>query len=251
MQILIDQRRIRDIPVLELYQPAPSEKLPVILILHGFTGRKEDSFALGYQLARAGYYAVSIDLHLHGELGEQPFAAARVTPRLGEVQARSAEFVRALIDEYAVSPVADGRRVGLLGFSLGGAVIYAYLPDRSPAVKAAAAFVAGMPAFLSTTFRKAKDLYPEFGVTEELLAEFEKNTPQTHFLEGVVDFPLLMLYGQADPIIPIDEVRKVHAEACQRYTRPERLVLREFAGVGHAATPEMLAQALEWLAAHL
>ena len=44
MQTLIDHRRIGDIPVLEFYNPQVSGRLPLIIVMHGFTGRKEDSF---------------------------------------------------------------------------------------------------------------------------------------------------------------------------------------------------------------
>ena len=53
------------------------------------------------------------------------------------------------------------------------------------------------------------------------------------FLDGVYDFPLLLQYGDADPLIPVEVVRQVPAQVRDRWGDPDKLVLRTYPGVGH------------------
>lgn len=251
MKILIDHRRIQDIPVLEFYNPEADQKLPLVLIMHGFSGRKEHCFSQSYQLAQRGYYAVSIDLYLHGEAGDGEFIPAQVSPRLDEVLACSMEYIERLVSFYAEDCIADGSRIGLLGLSLGGVVMYRYLPRRHSHVRAAVAQIAGAAPFWSITIRKIMQHYPEFGVTEAMVAVVEQRTSTEVFLEGVSDFPLLMQYGQADPIVPIEEVRRVYQQIKDRYTRPELLELIEYPQIGHETPAAMFTPAWAWFEKYL
>ncbi len=251
MKILIDHHRVQDIPVLEFYNPEAVEKLPVVILLHGFSGRKEHCFSQGYQLAQRGYYAVSVDLYLHGEAAEGEFVPALVTPRLDEVLTHSAESIAQLVAIYAQNAVADGSRIGLLGISLGGAVVYQYLPHRHPHVRTAVAQVAGATPFWPLTFRKIKQHFPEFGVTAAVLDAVEQRARAEVFLEGLSDFPLLMQYGQADPIVPIEEIRRVHRQIESQYTRPDLLKLDEYPNTAHETPPLMFERAWQWLEKYL
>ncbi len=251
MRILTDHRRIQGIPVLECYNAEASGKLPLALILHGFTGNKEDHLVQGRQLAREGYYAVSADLHLHGELGDAPFMPARVAPRLGEVVERSVENLAILASAYEDSKMADAGRIGLMGISLGGAVIYHFLPRRTLNIKAAVCMIAGPSPIAHMTFKNIQRLFPDFGVTEELIATLSAASRSTPFLEGVRDFPLLMQYGKADPLIPIEEVRRLYREIKRGYTDPSMIELIEYDDTGHETPAGMYAQASRWFGKYL
>jgi uncharacterized protein len=251
MKILIDHRRVKEIPVLEFYNPEAPARLPLLLLLHGFSGKKEHCFTSAYQLAQNGYYAVSIDLHLHGEQAEGEFVPSIVGPRLGEVIEQSGACIDPLLAAYAQEGLADPERVGLLGFSLGGSVIYRYLPRRQPQVRAAVALIAGAEPFWPLTMRRVMQHYPDFGVTEALVAHMERAHTTRPFLAGVIDFPLLMQYGQDDPIVPIEEVRRLVQQVKRRYTRPERIGFVEHAHTGHETPAEMLLLAGQWFEKYL
>jgi len=251
MRILIDHRKVRGIPVLEFYDPGAQDRLPLVFILHGFTGSKEDHLVQGQDLAREGYYAVSADLHLHGELGDAPFVPARVAPRLVEVIARSVENLAKLASAYDDSEVADASRIGLMGISLGGAVIYHFLPRRTPNIKAAVCMIAGPSPIADMTFKNVQRLFPDFGVTDELIAALSARSRSMPFLEGVSDFPLLMQYGKVDPLIPIEEVRCLYREVKRSYTNPGMIELVEYEDTGHETPAGMYAQARRWFAKYL
>jgi hypothetical protein len=44
----------------------------------------------------------------------------------------------------------------------------------------------------------------------------------------VQDFPLLLQYGKADPILPIAEVRRMFEGLRRSYTDPEKLALIDY-----------------------
>jgi hypothetical protein len=251
MKIVIDHTRIGGIPVLECYPLDAPRPLPVIFIMHGYTGRKEDHLMQAYALARLGYCGVSMDLHLQGELGETPFDPAHVSPRFAEVIEQSTANLRTLITAYAGRSHADASRIGLMGISLGGAVIYHYLPTRAPAVQAAVSLIAGPAPVAETTFRLVRQYYPHFGVTDELIARLAEIGRTQPFLANVTDFPLLMQYGQADAIIPISEVRRLYQQVKEGYTQPEKIALVEYENSGHATPPAMFERAEAWFSRYL
>lgn len=251
MKILIDHHAIRTIPALEFYNPEASEKLPVIILMHGFSGRKEHCFTHAYQLAQQGYFAVSVDLHLHGESSDGEFSAAQVTPRIIEVVERSIHNIEVLVNEYAHHAIADGRRIGLLGISLGGVVIYHYLQKRQPEIRAAVVNIAGALPFWPITLRKIMQHYPEFGVSEALIVRMEQELRSEVFLDCVADFPLLMQYGQEDPIVPIEEVRRLYQTVQRQYTHPELIKLIEYPQTSHETPPAMFERGMDWFEEYL
>lgn len=246
--------------MIEMFAAETAQPLPLVIAMHGFSGKKEDCFNVCYSLARQGYYAVTMDLHLHGEAGAQPFDPSILGPRLQEVVAGTSGLLDSLLDGYAQNPHVDPKRAALLGFSLGGVVAYHFLsrraqaqPDQPLPLAAAVVMIAGMPHAWPDTLRRIQPLFPHFGVTDAMIAAADASTTASpeDFLEGVVDFPLLMLYGQADPVVPVEAARSAHRAAQARYPRPGLLQLVEFPGVGHETPPAMLAQAAAWLAQHL
>jgi len=250
MQIVVENKRVGHIPVLEFYNPEATGKLPMILIFHGFNGSKEHHIADGYQLARQGYYAVSLDAHLHGELGERPFVPSNVVPRMWEVIQETADFINPLIDHYCASPPADASRVGLMGISMGGAIIFEYLPHRRAEIKTAVCLIAGIPCLWQIVLENCKPLYPEFRITDEQVAAVLPSG-MLPFLPGVSDFPILMQYGEADPLIPVGDVRLLHAQTVQNYSDENKLTLLTYPGVGHEVTAEMAARGLAWFNEYL
>lgn len=103
--------------------PDGSEKPPVVLILHGFTGQKEE-FVIGgtetglftdiaRRLAEAGIASLRIDFAGSGESG----GAWEDTTFSGQIADAVAVF-----DQLQVLPNVDGSRIGILGYSQGGLV---------------------------------------------------------------------------------------------------------------------------------
>jgi predicted esterase len=246
MEIGSNETWVNGVPVIEFFGAESTEPAPLLIMMHGFTGRKQDLWAQGQSFARVGFFAVSADLNRHGDLGETPFVPARVSPYLDDVIEQSAENITKLIAGYNGHPIADPGKIFLLGVSLGGAVIYRYLPRRSPLVRAAACMIAGCDPFWEKSFLRIRQLFPQFGITEEFLEKAAKIVQNRPFLAGLQDFPLLMQYGKQDPIVPIDEVRKVYEQIRREYRQPGLLRLTEYEPCGHETPPAMFEDALAW-----
>ena len=246
MKIIIDHHTISGIPVLEFYNAEALGKLLMVIILHGFTGRKEDHLLHGYMLACQDFFAVAVDLPMHGELGDPSATPAQVSPHLVEIAMQTMDLLDRLVDIYSIHPLADTSRMGLLGISLGGTFIYFYLSRRRANYKSAATLISGATPFLAKTFRGLQIHFPHFGVTDEFITFIESLAPQFPFLEGVKDFPLLIQNGAQDPIIPIDEVRKMVTKARMNYSKPELLELIDYPEYGHDNPLIMYQKAIEW-----
>ena len=71
------------------------------------------------------------------------------------------------------------------------------------------------------------------------------------FLNNTADFPLLMQYRQADPIIPIGKVRRLYQQVKAGYTQPEKIELVEYENCSHATLPGMFVRAEVWFNRYL
>lgn len=94
-----------------------------VLLVHGFTGAKEDFEPLVGPLVEAGWHAVAPDLRGHGESGKPA----------GEASYDTAAFVA---DALAVADTLGWRRFTLLGHSMGGVVAQRLALDHPERVEA-------------------------------------------------------------------------------------------------------------------
>jgi pimeloyl-ACP methyl ester carboxylesterase len=115
-----------DVP-LYFVAPEGASDLPGVIVAHGFSGSKQLMLGYGYTLARAGYGVMLLDFAGHGANG-QPLDSE------GDALQESLDVAyRALLEQ----PPVDGRRIALLGHSMGsGAVMRAGIerPERYRAV---------------------------------------------------------------------------------------------------------------------
>lgn len=111
---------VDEIPVLQV-SPAgkESEKLPLVVFMHGVTGSKEVMAYVLALIADAGYKAVSFDLPGHGERTDGPRMFL-------DVLEEGAKDLDKLLDYYTMTGWADTERLGIGGFSAGGIVAYEY-----------------------------------------------------------------------------------------------------------------------------
>lgn len=141
MKIIIESKEQRKIPTLHIYNACCREKSPVILILHGYMGKKENHINLAYDYAKSGYYVILFDSFHHGGLKDKNFerlSRLEKDSTIIDIMLETAKFINALIDANINNPLADINRVALIGFSMGGNIIYQYISKMlSKRVKAA------------------------------------------------------------------------------------------------------------------
>jgi len=215
------------IPAL-LQLPRNAAAVPAVLLLHGFSSRKERmADTIGRALGQLGVAALSIDLPLHGAREDgleglslrNPLALVQKW-RLAVREANAAvEYLRARRD-------IDPQRIGLAGYSL-GAYLGVTVAARNEHVSALALAAGG---------------------------DLPEQTPFAAIVRSIADprraarafagRPLLMINGRYDRTIRPEQARALFAAA------GEPKELRWYDG-GHWPPQSAVDQVAEWLAAYL
>jgi len=116
-----------------------SEKVPMVVMFHGFTGNKVESHFIFVKMSRAlekvGIGSVRFDFYGSGE-SDGDFSEMTFSGEL--------EDARQILDFVKRQPTTDVERIGLLGLSMGGAIAGIIARERKEDVKA---LVLWAPAF--------------------------------------------------------------------------------------------------------
>jgi dienelactone hydrolase len=254
LRVIIEERQPGGLPVLEIYNPDMAGNPPIVIVLHGFNSSKERNMSDSYRLVKKGFYVVAMDAWRHGDLMDEAFAQLSRMERNGDfwnIVIKTTPMLKNLVDYYATYKKADGSRIGLLGRSMGGMVIYDYLTtSRSSKIKSAVVLVS-TPAWASFErkfFQKNPVIQPLLNPdTSRKIAE---NEP-VRKLASIRDFPLLLINGVNDPVIPIDDVRESFTKLQMDYEDKTRVRLSEYEGTGHQVTTAMIDEAADWFGKYL
>jgi uncharacterized protein len=195
--------------------PEQAAERGTVLILHGLTARKEAQHLDARSLAERGYLAVALDAVGHGERRYLDFDArfAAGDPDRGErsffeVVQQSAAELPIVLEAMAARGWAHPGRVGAVGISMGGFILFGAVAARCR-LDAVATIVA------SPVWR---------------LGERSPHQRPGRFFPT----PLLMVTGADDPVVPPDAARELHAQLVPRYTQaPERLRYLQCADEAH------------------
>ncbi|MBV8557099.1 MAG: dienelactone hydrolase family protein [Planctomycetaceae bacterium] len=192
----------------ERYAPRSGGKHPVVVVVHGADGLQFERWTqvyqgLAQQLARRGYVALMI--HYFDRTGT----------RFGDDATNRANFLtwmQTLGDAVTFAgrqPDVAPDRIGLLGVSLGAylSLTNAMIDAR---VKAVAEYFGGLPELAAATLRRMP--------------------------------PTLILHGDADPIVPVEEAHKLRRLFDAKQIRYE---LKIYPGQGHGFTRDEARDAIE------
>jgi dienelactone hydrolase len=233
VSITFHSRTAGDVPLLLAIPDDMDRPLPAVLWFHGFGVDKETHRKELDQLAQAGFLAVGVDAAGHGarrlpDLDERQAAPHPQALRtMIELASRTADeipgVVRALMDEG----LADGGRVGVVGMSMGGYVVYRAALVH-PAPRAAVAILGS----------------PEWP---------EGDSPHRH-LDAFRHTALLSITAERDENVPPAAARELHRRLAE--TEPgsiHRYV--ELSGAVHLMGEEhwnlAMENAVRWLDLHL
>lgn len=220
--------------------PADGEgPCPVIILLHGFTGNKDewwqdDSFYGGGLVTKrfipAGYAVLALDARFHGERRAFNDYEVPRDMRARGWDAKAAEMVadtivdyRRAIDWLCTRADIDSTRIGVHGYSMGGMMAF-LLTAAEPRIRVTVSCVtwnwktgSGKYAFINP-----------FNVAR-----------------GIGDRPFLMLMGTNDPLLP----RDVAGELYETVRGPATDI--RFFDAGHRLPDEYIDEALRWFRGHL
>lgn len=212
---------------------------PCILLIDGITGSKsrwweDDSWPHGglatKELLTAGFAVLALDAQYHGErIGANDYESpGRMVERqwynrMREMILQTTVEHRRAIDYLATRHEIDPERIGLLGHSMGGIIVFA-LNASEPRVTAS---VAGLTP-LNIWGPKEMAVISPF-----------------NFARAVGQRPFLMLMGRSDPFYSVSEAALL-LEMIEG--RPKELTFYES---GHRLPEEYVAKVLQWFQEHL
>jgi dienelactone hydrolase len=207
---------------------------PVVLLMHGLTGTKENwlkhPFSHGGQITRGlleeGYAVMALDAQYHGDRavnndyinpGEMVFQRGWGV-RYSNMMTQTIVDYRRAIDYLATRNEIDTSRVGIVGFSMGGHMTF-ILNAVEPRVKAVVACVVpetpGMPIAAST---------------------FTRSMGRT---------PFLMMMGRKDRFYTVQQAQTLFDRV------PGENKTLQFFDSGHSLPPEYTGQVVKWIAKKL
>jgi dienelactone hydrolase len=270
------------VPVLVVRPKEAAGALPAVIVLHGTGGNKEGQFGFMKELAGRGIIGVAIDARYHGARAGGARGAAAYNQAIvrawrtkpGEPMEHPFYYdtcwdLWRTIDYLQTRKDTDARRLGMIGFSMGGiqAWLAASVDER---VKVT------VPAIAVQSFRwslenerwqgragtirlahaaAAKDL-GEKGVNAKVCREL-----WSKIIPGILDQfdcpsmirlfagrPLLVLSGEKDGNCPIEGAKIAFAAAEKAFRdagASEKLRI-DVAPVGHTVTAEQRRAALDW-----
>ena len=223
--------------------PKGNGPFPVLVLAHGYIDPAIYTNGRGMMreqdyLARRGYVVLHTDYRNHAESDNDPKSDRQL--RLGYTE----DVINAVLAiKSSPLPYLDGDRVGLVGRSLGGGVLYNALVAQPGLVDAAVAF-APVSSDTVDNFDKwirgdgerrelAQRIISAYGSPEQN-PEFWRNTSPRPFFDRVTE-PVLIHHGTADDTCPIRWSRAT-LSALQAAGADARLVTYD--GEQHAFGPQ-------------
>jgi hypothetical protein len=68
VKVVIEDRKVCGIPVLDVYETDINGKRPIVIMLHRGNGRKEENIERAYEYVKTGFFVTLFDAYGHGEL---------------------------------------------------------------------------------------------------------------------------------------------------------------------------------------
>jgi dipeptidyl aminopeptidase/acylaminoacyl peptidase len=190
--------------------PHPHGPAPAIIMCHGVGANKSDFTELAASLARRGYFVLLFDFRAHGESG-----GSRTS--LGYHEQKD---VAAALSVLENRPGIDRKRIGIYGFSMGGAT----------AILAAARSGAFSAVVADSSFTSLRDqarasvtgVYhlPSFPFVSLAVLGYElyfqtsvEHVSPLAVIGSLSPVPILIIAGEGDKLIPADNGRVLYAAA--------------------------------------
>ena len=216
---------------------------PCVFLLHGWSGSKENWWQDGgyisggnvrHALLESGYSVMALDAQIHGDrISQNDYApvnhfadpALENTPRKGyftqrDIYIQTTRDYRRAIDFLETRSEIISSRIGMLGYSMGGAQTF-LLTGVDTRIKVSVSIAA--PADRS---------------------QWSPIAPQ-NFTNSIADRPFLMILGRTDEMCSQVQAREIFELV---NSSRKKLI---FIDGGHRLPPEYVPQAIDWIRKHL
>jgi predicted esterase len=249
MNICIEDRKTNGMSTIEMYDIDIVKRVPMVILIHDFGGNKEDMIGYGYRFAREGFFTVAFDLFNHGDLAvfnKKNNDYFNLNPNdLIKIFVESTNFINSVIGIYESNLKVMSNKIGLIGFSFGGSVVYNYITgSRRPNIKAAVPVISS-PNVINFV-NKMWSVHGNHNFLGKTDIDYLGEIQPSNNMSSLKNFPLLIMNNINDDIASIQDVRKSHEEAFFNYTNQDLLKFVEYRDGGHTVKPEMTDESVSW-----
>ncbi len=252
------------VPLLVVSKAGDTLRKPVVVCLHGLGGNKEGFNGSLSEFARRGFIGVALDARYHGERSGDLSKAMAEAFRTGKEHPYLWDTVWdtwRVLDYLQMRPDVDGKRIGVMGISLGGHTTWMVSAD--PRVKVAVPCISVCSwrwqlankgytqrvSNLQGAFDSVRDAMGEKEVNPKVVAAaWDKWMPGIPAVDDCQDIlaaraplPLLILGGDSDPVAPLPGLQEAYAVIEKAYDKAGaadhlKMIIAEHSG--HTVTAE-------------
>ena len=241
--VVEEKIKISDIPTLVLKPKDGVELLPTIIFYHGWSSNKDLQRFRGSILASLGFQVIIPDAIYHGERKPlSKYGAENSSKYFWDVILQNIEESSVIIGFLIDNEMADEKRIGITGHSMGGftaAGIFTHNEKINSLVVMNGSLNWG---YSNKIFKEALNITEDFGREGKLIQGLD---PMNNF-DSLKNRPILILHGEADPVVNINPQRLFYNEILPLYNNLEGIRLIEYPGLGHFVTTNMMEAAAKW-----
>ncbi len=193
------------------------KKLPAIIVMHGLGQEKMGLSMLFGNFTKAGYCLIAIDAQYHGERVSKPaielFGANAYATRNMMIQ--TVVDLRRAVDYLETRPEVDPKRIGYIGFSMGG-MLGTITSAVEPRIHAPILALAGGDFKLMFSLSKLPS-----ATRAKTVADLDTTTAirvmnpvdPINYVARISPRPVLFINGDADSIVPVPCAKKLQDAA--------------------------------------
>lgn len=236
---------IDNIPVIRFNLKTNKDKIPTIILYHGWSSNKESQRLRGFILANLGYQVIIPDAIHHGDRGRlESYNAENSVKYFWPTIFNNIEEAKKIIDYCVKNCNTDANRIGIIGHSMGGftsAGIFTYNKQIKTAVILNGSF----------NWKQSNEILKKMIGLEEKDnksdIEDKINTIDPMANMGhIIDRPILLLHGSHDSLVDIESQRIFYKKIKPLYSDKSLIKLIEYNNLNHFVTTNMMEESAIW-----
>ncbi|WP_226644656.1 esterase [Mesobacillus subterraneus] len=254
--ILVEKKRIQHIPVLHIVkQKQFSDRMPLIVFLHGFTSTKERNMHYAYLLAEKGFRVIMPEAKYHGTRGIG-LTENELGFRFWEIVITSIEELSTIKTELVEEGLVDPARIGVAGTSMGGITTLGAMA-KYEWIKAGVSLM-GNPSYEQFALWQLNEIEKrnvKIGLSQEQISSLLNQLKQYDLSqqpEKLNKRPLLFWHGKLDQVVPYQSAYHFYEQNRKSYEGTEGMF--EFItdeNAGHNVSNAGVEATANWFEKHI